>query len=110
MMAGDFRASAPRKSRLWTSRARASSSSGVRLAQASSSRFLATIRARMSGTVSIKILDFHPIRSTQFVDVPRPVVAQQAGERAIGQQASGGLAAGAIIGFVGSVADARHLR
>src|SRR5215831_17553603 len=105
--AGECRVRAARKSRrvsMLRAVADSRSDTGGR-GRASSCRFCATILARISGTVSIKG-NFHGIKSAQFVDVAGPVVAEQAGEGAIGEKPAVGLAAWTVVGLVGCVADA----
>src|SRR5208282_4585728 len=42
----------------------------------------------------------------EFVEGARPVFAEEAGEGAVGEEFTGGLAGGAVVGFVAGVADA----
>src|SRR5438270_4173227 len=46
----------------------------------------------------------------QFLDRPRPVVFEQAGERPVGQNFTAGLAAGAVVRFVVGIHDPLNLR
>src|SRR6266852_5300663 len=45
----------------------------------------------------------------QFLERPRPILAQQAGKSAVGEQLSAGLAFWAVVRLVGGVPDALHL-
>src|ERR1051326_351532 len=45
----------------------------------------------------------------QFFERTRPIFAQKATQSAVRQQLSTGLTVGAIVGFIGGIADALHL-
>jgi len=50
-----------------------------------------------------------PRKRFQLFEGTRPIFAQQAGECAVGEQAAGGLAARAVVGFIRGLADALYL-
>lgn len=52
------------------------------------------------------LLRFRSQEQVEFVEGAGPVFAEEAGEGAVGEEFAGGLAGGAVVGFVAGVADA----
>ena len=66
----------------------------------------ATSEADKPGVIVARCLRAGALESFEFIERARPVGFQEAGEAAIGENFSSGLAAGAVVGFVVGVANA----